>query len=261
MNETIAIVVVATNAYCPLGSRFIRRFHEYYTGSRNIRYYFFSDRDPSSFLPEEMDIRYIETKHDSWVDATNSKFTNILSIQDAQDLDYIYYFDADTNVSKPFTEDWCLGEVAGGEHFLNKEFNMKNSFPYDRNPESKCYIPLDTPHEKMYYYGAFFGGKKERVHEFCATLKENQEQDKLIPYEPGVNDESYINHYFHHNPPKTIMGPDFPFHVSCKGGLNQDSANGKDTRNPNLDVEHIMNALMSQKGRNFNFHNGNVVFE
>ena len=29
-----------------------------------------------------------------------------------------------------------------------------------------------------------------------------QLEDKKINYEPGVNDESYINAYFHYNPPK-----------------------------------------------------------
>jgi len=253
MSESIGIVVLATNAYFPLGLRFIRRFHHYYTGSKNIRYYFFSDTDPIQCLPDDMDVRYIQTSHDSWVDATNSKFTNILTIDD---VDYLYYFDADTNITKPFNEEWFLGDLVGGEHYLNRGFELKDAkaYPFDRNPEARCYIPFDTTHKMMYYYGAFFGGKREKVFEFCMTLKENQRQDKLIPYEPGVNDESYINHYFHHNPPKVVFAKDFAFEISCKGGMEE-------TRNTNLDVTQLVDALKLNRGKLFNIQNGDIIYE
>lgn len=258
MNDTIGIVIVATNAYFPLGVRFARRFHHFYTGSKNIRYYFFSDTDPKHILPDDMDVKHIPTQHESWVDATNSKFTNIMSIDD--DVDYLYYFDADTNINRPFNEEWFLGDLVGGEHYLNREFARKgaSAYPFDRNPEARCYIPLDTPHEMMYYYGAFFGGKTENVLDFCGVLKDNQEHDKLIPYEPGVNDESYINHYFHYKPPKIVKGEEFSFLISCKGGFQESLG---DTRNTNLDVNGLVNNLKMNRGKLFNFQNGNVVFE
>ncbi len=254
MSETIGIVVVATNAYFPLGVRFIRRFHHFYTGSRDIRYYFFSDIDPTHYLPDDMDVRYTSTHHDSWVDATNSKFTNIVSIDD--DVDYLYYFDADTLVSRPFDEEWFLGDLVGGEHYGNRGYEAQGAtaYPFERNDISSCYIPLDTDRDMMYYYGAFFGGRKDRVMDFCLELIKNQEKDREIPYEPGVNDESYINHYFHYNPPKVVFSKDFAFGISCKGGMGE-------TRDANLDITQLVNDLKLHKGKLFNINKGHIIYE
>lgn len=49
----------------------------------------------------------------------------------------------------------------------------------------KQYVSKDSKLPYIYHYGAFFGGKKERVVEFCKTLREWQLEDKKIPYEPG----------------------------------------------------------------------------
>jgi glycosyltransferase involved in cell wall biosynthesis len=54
----------------------------------------------------EIEIPYVESisdEHKSWQDSTNSKFINILSIQD-MDLDFIYYIDSDTNIKNDFVK-------------------------------------------------------------------------------------------------------------------------------------------------------------
>jgi len=254
MSESIGIVVLATNAYFPLGVRFIRRFHHFYTGSRNIRYYFFSDIDPALCLSDDMDVRYKLTHHDSWREATNSKFSNILSIDD--DVDYLYYFDADTSVYRQFDEEWFLGDLVGGEHWNHRGETDPTKIPFERNNISSCYIPLDTDRDMMYYYGAFFGGRKDKVIDFCLELIKNQEKDREISFEPGVNDESYINHYFHYNPPKVVQSKNFPFLVSHKGGLGPETA----CRDTNIDINGLVNILKSNKGKLFDIRDGEVIF-
>ena len=82
MDKTrIGIVVIATNAYFVLGIRFIKKFMHYYNGNSNIKFYFFSDEDPIDYISNDIDIKFIKTNHTSWVDATNSKFKNIINIQ------------------------------------------------------------------------------------------------------------------------------------------------------------------------------------
>ena len=184
MSESIGIVLIATNAYFPLGLRFVRKFHEFYKGSRSIRFYMFSDKNPAEYnLPSEIDIQWHETHHDHWQDGTNSKFKNILSIENQLFHflpDYIYYFDADTNIHNPFTEDWFIGDLVGGQHWAYNDNPPPEKIPFERNPDSSCYIPLDTDRDMVYHYGAFFGGKKENVIEFCLSLITNQEKDKEI---------------------------------------------------------------------------------
>jgi hypothetical protein len=238
----IGIVILATNAYFVLGVRFIKKFMHHYKGDSKITFYFFSDEDPKDYIQDGIDVRYIHTQHKNWVEGTNSKFLNIISLEDC-DSDYLYYFDADTNVSKDFTEQWFIGDLVGGEHYGNRSW-LKNGAGFDRFEKSKAYVPLDSPLSYTYHYGAFFGGKKNRMIDFCKTLREWQIEDKKIPYEPGVNDESYINAYFHYHPPTTVPCENFMFDISDKGGLGE-------TRNTKLDISSIKEEMKANKEKVF----------
>lgn len=247
----IGIVVIATNAYFILGLKFIKRFLHFYKGSNNIIFFFFSDTDPTDYVPSTMNIKYINEVHNNWVEGTNSKFKNIISLEN-EDIDYIYYFDADTNVYKHFTDEWFIGDIVGGEHFGNRTW-MKDNKPYDRNPKSKAYIPEDTTLPQMYYYGAFFGGTKYNVINLSKLMFSWQQEDKKIPHEPIFNDESYLNAYFHYNPPHTITNENFNFLVSDKGGIGE-------TRNTKLDIESIKSQFLELKNTlNINIYNNKVI--
>lgn len=108
-------------------------------------------------------------KHDSWVDATNDKFRSIIGLENC-DSDYLYYFDADTSVSRDFNADWFLGDLVGGEHYGNRSW-LANGAGFDRYPPSKAYVPLDSPLPYTYHYGAFFGGKKIELLTFAKHLE------------------------------------------------------------------------------------------
>ena len=249
--KNIGIVVLATNAYFVLGVRFIKRFMYYYKGDCNVTFYFFSDTDPKEYLPDNIECRYTYTTHDNWTDGTNLKFVSILTL-DTCDSDYLFYFDADTNVSKDFTEEWFLGDMVGGQHFGDQGW-MKEVKGFDRNPMSKSYVPLDTPLPQTYYYGAFFGGSRDRMIHFCKLMRYWQLEDKKIPYEPGVNDESYINCYFHFNPPtKVVLCQNFAFDISDKGGIGE-------TRDVNLNVDEIKKELLVNKENNIIITSGKLI--
>lgn len=241
----IGIVILATNSYFVLGLRFMHKFMRYYRGGAQVTFYFFSNEDPKGYCSFN-NIVYKNTIHTDWAQATNSKFSNILSLSDA-DEDYLYYFDADTSINKDFTEEWFLGDLVGGEHYCNRYEGRK---PYDTNPQSKSYVPDNSPLPQIYYYGAFFGGKKDKVLEFCKILRENQIEDKKIPYEPGVNDESYINQYFHYNPPTlTVPSDKFAFIISDKGGI-------KDTRNTKTNIINTKKSIKLRHSSNWDIING-----
>lgn len=247
----IGIVILATNSYYILGIRFIKKFLYHYKGKSNIVFYFFSDKSPHHALAENTNIRYYYVTNNSWVEGTNMKFKNILSLESIP-CDYLYYFDADTNITKDFDETWFLGDIVGGEHFGNRSF-LKDGAGFDRNPISKAYVPLDSPLPYTYYYGAFFGGKKEKVIEMCKILRENQIEDKKIPYEPPVNDESYINQYFHTNPPHTVSTENFMFDISDKGGLGE-------TRNTRLDISTMLKEIETRPNKVFDIRNNKIIW-
>ena len=250
--KNIGIVVLATNAYFVLGIRFIKRFMQFYCGDENIKFYFFSDTDPKDYIPDHINCQYTYTTNSNWTDGTNLKFTSILTLDEC-DSDYLFYFDADTNVNNDFTEEWFLGDMVGGQHYGDLDW-MKDNKAFDRNPQSKAYIPLDTQLPQMYYYGAFFGGTKKKMLDFCKTMRYYQLEDKKIPYEPGVNDESYINREFHFVPPtKVVECANFKFAISDKGGIGE-------TRYPNLDVTNLKSELLKNKNNIINIQNNKVIF-
>lgn len=65
----------------------------------------------------------------------------------------------------------------------------------------------------------------------------------------GVNDESYINQYFHYNPPTTVSTEKFAFLISDKGGM-------KDTRFINTNINLIKNEIKKHKTSNWDIING-----
>lgn len=240
-NRNIGIVILATNAYFVLGLRFIKKFTHHYRGDSNIKFHFFSDCDPHPYLSDSdsLLVEYHKTSHESWIEGVGSKFINIISLENT-DNEYLFYFDADTNIQKDFIEDWFIGDLVGLEHFGNNGWMLENK-GYERNPISKCYIPFDTGLFQMYYHSCLFGGKKSRLIEMCKKLLADQTEDRKIHFEPGVNDESYVNHYFHYNPPTySILVEDYQFTVSCKGGLGE-------TRNPSLSVERYTSEIIKRR--------------
>ena len=247
----IGIVVLCTNAYFCLGIRFIKRFMQFYKGDKQIKFYLFTDTDPKDYLPDNIEYEYHFATNNNWTDGTNLKFVSILKLNDC-DSDFLAYFDADTDVDKDFTEDWFVGDLVGGQHYGDQDW-MKDVKGFDRNPLSKAYIPLDTHLPQMYYYGAFFCARKDKMMEFCKELLWGQIEDKKIGYEACVNDESHIQRYFHYKPPtKVVKTAEFKFLISHKGGL-------KDTRDMSLDVHEIRNDLKKYKDQNINIEYGKVT--
>lgn len=249
--DKIGIVILGTNAYSILMIRFVKRFMQFYKGDRKIKFFLFSDLDPKDYLPEGIDYEFIYTTNKSWVDGTNLKFRSILKLSEQSDIQYLAYFDADTNINSEFTEEWFIGELVGGQHY-DDESRMKDVKAYDRNPRSTAYIPYNTPLKQTYYYGAFFSGELKKMMEFCQILLDSQVADKQWGYEAAVNDESHINHYFHYNRPITIPSKEFKFIVSDKGGIG-------DTRIMNLDINIVKKDLLKYKNDCINIQYGKVT--
>lgn len=251
---------------------------QFYKGNRKIKFFLFSDENPKDYLPEGTDCEYIHTTNSNWVDGTNLKFKSILSLKDKKfyslnsmgysNQDFInneitadvsediithyFYFDADTNISREFTEEWFLGESVAGQHYADQSW-MKERKGFERNPRSKAYVPLNTSLPEVYTYGAFWGGTVEWVMKFCQIMLDWQKADKSWGYEPSVNDESFSNAYFHYNPPsKLVATQDFAFDISDKGGIGE-------TRKINLDISKLKKDLILYKDHYLNIAGGVVI--
>jgi hypothetical protein len=257
--EELGIVILATNAYFILGVRFIRRFMHFYKGDMNVKFYFFSDTDPAKYLPLHANVEFHHTQHTNWVDGTNSKFRNINKLQYCSS-DWLFYFDADTNIIKDFTEQWMIGEnnealgkVVSGEHYSART-TLKDGAGFDRNPKGNSYVPIDDPRPYTYRYGAFFGGEKDYMISMCTEIRVWQYDDQKIGYEPPVNDESYLNKYFHYRPNYTVPIEKFEFVVSDKGGLGN-------TRIMSLNIEELKKLVALNRDELWNIQNKKFIHE
>jgi len=252
-NKEIGIVLIATNAYFILGLRFIRRWMHFYKGDSNVKFYFFSDKDPKNYLPENSNVIWNkEDHHTTWREGTNSKFTNIIKLNSVNS-NFLFYFDADTNIQKPFTEEWFLGDLVGGEHYSART-TLKNGVGFDRTPGFNSYVPLSSKIPYTYHYGAFFGGERERMIDMATTLRDWQYQDQRKNYEPPVNDESYINKYFHYNRHKIVPIEEFSFIVSDKGGLGN-------TRRMDIKFTSLEHSIEVNKDKLWDLQHGKLIFE
>lgn len=252
------IVILATNLYVPLGVRLIKNLNRYYEGILPLRIYVYSNDNFFQFLPEDTkNVFWIPETHNSWQQATNSKFKNIkktIKLFSLQDEEYLFYLDADTNINKPFEEHEIIEDLVGAEHHHHYIWKGDGSkMPFDRNPQSKSYVSPDSKLPAKYFQGAFFGGKIEYVKLFCDILINWQIEDRKIFYEPDVNDESYINKFFHITPPsKAILYDDFPFQVSCKGGIS-------DQRIPKPANQEDIEKLIELKDTTISIIGGEIV--
>lgn len=257
---TINIVILATNIYALLGLRFAKQLNYRYKGDIPMRIHIFTDFDISTLLSESTDNVFVHlTYNDSWVDATNSKFKNIVFIKNLLCInpdDYCYYFDADTSVYTDFTDDFFIcDDLVGGEHYNNTWDQEK---PFERRIESEAYVPRDTALPQTYFYGAFFGGKSDKVVTLCEKLIEMQQKDRSKGIEPVWNDESFLNKYFHFNRPSKIVPCGVfgkYFGVSDKGGID-------DTRDTRKKITPDELALLADnREKIFRLCNGKIVYD
>lgn len=161
-------------------------------------------------------VHWYPREHKDWVSAVNDKYDCILSIRGVEPDDHVFWIDADTNLKKPLPD--ITGDLVGCQHFGDQTWMAKTK-NFDLNPASTCYVPRDTKLPQMWYMGCLHGGKWSVVQRMYTMLKNLTLRNRQIGHEPGVNDESYLNWYFHYCPPtRVIPWAEFPFIVSDKGG-------------------------------------------
>jgi hypothetical protein len=239
----IGLMVIATNAYLPLGIRLIKKFNHFYTGKASVHFYLATEDDPFRYLNCD-NVTHITRQHKTWAEGTDTKFKEIVGLANEQ-LDYVFALDADTNIDKPFDEEWFIGTRVGFEHFGNKTWMLKEK-NYDRNPKSNAYVPHDTPLPQMYYMGMIFGGELGFAVDMCTTMMNWRDEDYRTGNPAAVQDESYVNKFFHVNPPdKVVLYDDFKWVVSDKGGIGADSTMG--IRNLSIDISKYKRQMARHK--------------
>jgi histo-blood group ABO system transferase len=255
--KKIAFVITATGNYFVLGLRLANKINKHYAGDHTIDIHFFSDQDPTPYLKHK-NIVYVNMSHDKFEKITMKKTTNPTTIN-YKEYDYVFLSDADTNINKDFNDSDFIGELVAVRHFADK-FGMSEVKTYERNPMSAAYIPYDTDLEQIYYCACFLGGLSETLISFINEIIKMEKNDLEKGIVPIWHDESYVNKFFHHNPPSFLMEPFDTFLViSDKGNLKELESGALEVPFKNIDLEKIKNDIQKLKDKDWDIVEHQVV--
>lgn len=211
MKKKTLIQITATNSYFLLGVRFINRFTHLYTGDWDIEFHFYSETDPAEYLDQskyKTIFHYTESK--DWHEADLSRIYSVLELKN-ESFDYIYWFDADTNINKKFDNNLLEGDLVSVRHISQWFEDNKESGSYFEPKDGASWIIV-----------CIFGGKKDSVIKCCESTLPWIQKDKEIGYIPKFITEKYLNKYFNENPlDKVLSYHDNTFHLTDKGTRKQ----------------------------------------
>ena len=162
--------------------------------SHEKTFYVFSDKD----LGNKENVKVFYQEKMGWPKDTMMRFHLINKIkEELLENDYMFFFNINMKVIKTISDEILPNEkndfLMGCMHPLHYSW-PKDKFPYERNPNSTCYIPYGDG--KMYYQGCFNGGRTIEFINMSKILSENIDIDLSNDIIPIWHDESMINWYY-----------------------------------------------------------------
>ena len=187
----IGILTICTGKYDIFFKSLYESLENNFLIDHEKTYYVFTD----GVIPEHEKVVVIQQEKLGWPHDTMMRFHmfNSISEQISQE-DFLYFFNANMKALNiigdevlPTEEnDWLMGAHHPG--FFGKGVL---AFPYDRNPECSCYIPVGDG--KFYAQGCFNGGRSKEWLEMSKILSDNIDIDTKKGIIPLWHDESEIN--------------------------------------------------------------------
>jgi hypothetical protein len=267
MNKNLAIIILATNSYFPLGIRLIHRLNHFYKGTSRLTFHFVSETNPEKHLNIE-NLIYHHRVANTWDEGTVLKLDMCKEIATNYEYDYLGCLDADSNIFRDFTDEELFSEIFVVEHRNNKP--GYNEMHYELNKLSSAYVdPKD--YQEIYFQTCYFGGTREKMLDmvnFAIKLRSVDRGNNVIA---KWTDEGYLQKYFMNNKPTKIFNPhdqsDFPILIDDKGNGRDSFTTGKvykpfESLSNNQYLELMRNILLlKNKNLLWNIDNNKVIIE
>ena len=204
---TVAMLYICTGKYDVFWKDFYLSSEKYFLPDCEKFYYVFTDSE-HIFQEDSEHIEKIFQADLGWPDNTLMRFHFFESQSESlKKYDYLFFMNAN-----------CLfiNEITSSEFlptdkdflFVNHPifYNKSNlEYTYDRNPNSKAYIPFGEGRD--YVSGGVNGGKTKAFLELIVELKKSVDIDR----EAGVialwHDESHLNRYAYENGNYMLLSP------------------------------------------------------
>ncbi|USL95957.1 hypothetical protein D1J36_002285 [Riemerella anatipestifer] len=186
---------------------FYKSAEKYLLLEHEKHYFVFSDVK-TKILGEEENVTKIYQEKLGWPYDTLMRFDMFLKVEkELENMDYIYFFNANMEVLKPIGEEILpkRESLMAIRHPL--QYNrLREEFSYESDPKSVAYIP---PNEGKYYFmGGLNGGKAKDYLHMVRILDANTKEDLKNGVVAVWHDESHINKYLLDKEP-LIVAPQY----------------------------------------------------
>lgn len=198
----IAIFSICLGKYEIFFEEFYASINSLFLPQHEKIFYIFTDKK----LPDHKNLKTFHQEKMGWPKDTMMRFHLMNKIKDELILnDYIFFFNLNMKAIKQINEevlpreenDYLMGCIHPGH------YNWPvNSFPYERNPKSNCFIPYNTGN--FYYQGCFNGGRSLEFLKMSEIIEKNIDKDLENNIIPLWHDESMLNHYYVYKNPLTM---------------------------------------------------------
>lgn len=195
----IGILTICTGKYDIFFEELYNSLEKNFLVNHDKKYYVFSDGS----IPEHYNVIKINQKKLGWPYDTMMRFHMFNSISDKlNNEDYLFFFNANMKAINKIGDEiipkkennWLMGAHHPG--FLGKK---NTTFPYERNINSKFYIPKGRG--KYYIQGCFNGGRTKEWLKMSKLLADNIDIDIKNDIIPIWHDESAINWFYNDKKP------------------------------------------------------------
>lgn len=210
----IAILYICTGRYAQFFDGFYESAEKFLLPGMEKRYFVFTDQEQ---LTTAENVELLIRPCRGFPEDSLFRFDRFLEIKDKlKDYDYTFFFNANMRFVAPVGEELLEERLTA---VLHPGYYDKPAwrYPYERNKQSKAYIPA---HEENYHYymGSLNGGRTADYLALAETCSQHIHED----WDKGIvacyHDESHLNHYLreHNCKPLSpayayIEGKDLPF--------------------------------------------------
>ncbi|XP_054892614.1 globoside alpha-1,3-N-acetylgalactosaminyltransferase 1-like [Poeciliopsis prolifica] len=213
MNPRIAVVVFAVGKYTRFLQKFIETGEKYFLVGFNVTYYVHTDREnevPKVPLGEGRKVTVVSVPSaNRWQDVVLGRMkwaTITIEKTIRNEADYLFMMDIDSVFYARFGTE-SLSRLSAVLHRGYYRKTPRDSFPYERRPQSKAYIPAG---EGDYYYtAAVWCGYLEDMYKLVKYCYEMSEEDAKNKIEAVWQEESHLNRYLLTNKPTKVLSPEY----------------------------------------------------
>ena len=175
--DKVGILYICTGRFDVFWEEFHKTCEEYFLPSCEKTYYVFTDSDN---IESSERVKKIHTDMLPFPLPTLLRYHSFLKAKELLDVDYLFFFNANSVFSDRVTSDEFLpngkDELLAVRHYWQSMVDMNSEgSQYVRNPESTAYIKMGDG--ENYLVGGVMGGRREAFLRACQVMRDNIDAD------------------------------------------------------------------------------------